>query len=52
MKIANLFEDIDILKEVQILAQKIIKDDPNLNTKDNKKLNILVRDKFTKRIEI
>ncbi len=52
MKIANLFEDIEILKEVQVLAQKIIKDDPNLETNDNKKLSILVRDKFTKRIEM
>ncbi len=52
MKIANLFEDVKILKEVQILAQKILKDDPKLETKENQKLKALVADKFTKRIEM
>ena len=52
MKIANLFEDVKILKEVQFLAQKILKDDPNLEAKENQKLRELVADKFTKRIEI
>ena len=52
MKIANLFEDIDILKQVQVLAQKIIKEDPSLSTNENEKLSKLVTDKFTKRVEI
>ena len=52
MKIANLFEDVKILKEVQILAQKILKNDPNLEKKENQKLKKLVADKFTNRIEM
>ena len=51
-KIANLFEDIAILKRVQGLALKIMEDDPLLEKEQNKKLNNLVKEKFSSRIEI
>lgn len=34
-KIANLFEDIEILKKVQDVAIKIMNDDPNLTKEKN-----------------
>ncbi len=52
MKIANLFEDMNILKEVQVLAQNILQEDPNLSNENNRILKKLVTDKFTKRIEM
>lgn len=51
-KIANLFEDIGTLKRVQALAIKIMEDDPLLEKEKNKKLNELVKEKFSSRIEI
>ena len=51
-KIANLFEDMQILKSVQSLAMKILSDDPNLEKEENKLLKNLIKDKFMKRIEI
>ena len=51
-KIANLFQDIDILKKVQALAIKIMEKDPRLEEKDNIILRKLIEDKFNKRIEI
>lgn len=51
-KIANLFEDMQILKSVQSLAIKILNDDPNLEKVENKLLKNLIKDKFMKRIEI
>ncbi len=51
-KIANLFEDIQILKTVQILADKIITEDPKLEEEKNIKIKELIKDKFTNRIEI
>ena len=51
-KIANLFEDVNILKLVQSVATKILLDDPKLEKQDNRLLKELIRDKFTKRIEI
>ena len=51
-KIANLFEDIEILKKVQGLAFKIMEKDPNLEHSENELLNKLIEDKFSKRIEI
>ena len=51
-KIANLFEDVDILKMVQSVAMKILLDDPKLEKKENRCLKELIKDKFTKRIEI
>ena len=51
-KIANLFEDMNILKVAQETAIKIINRDPKLQQEENIKLKELVKDKFTKRIEI
>ncbi len=51
-KIANLFEDMPILKSVQSLAMKIINEDPKLEKQENRLLRDLIKDKFMKRIEI
>ena len=52
MKIANLFEDIDILKIVQRLATQIILEDSKLEQEKNLRLNSLIKTKFTGKIEI
>ena len=51
-KIANLFEDMPILKLVQSLAIKIEQEDPKLELSKNERLKKLVDKKFTNRIEI
>ncbi len=51
-KIANLFEDMQILKVAQEAAIKILSKDPKLENKENVLLKRLIRDKFQKRIEI
>ena len=51
-KIANLFEDMPILKVVQSEAIRIIDEDPKLEDEKNKFLKDLIKDKFMKRIEI
>ncbi len=51
-KIANLFEDVAILKEVQVLTAKIEELDPKLEREENKKLRKLVEEKFKDRISI
>ncbi len=51
-KIANLFEDIEMLKSIQSVAIKIMEDDPNLEKEKNKKLKEQVETKFKERIEI
>ena len=51
-KIANLFEDMPILKVVQSEAIRIIDEDPKLEDEKNKLLKDLIKDKFMKRIEI
>lgn len=51
-KIANLFEDMPILKTVQNVSEKIISEDPKLEQDKNKLLKDLIKDKFMKRIEI
>ena len=51
-KIANLFEDMEILKSVQSVAIKIMSDDSKLEKEKNKLLKNLIKDKFMKRIEI
>ena len=51
-KIANLFEDIGILKQVQGIAMEIIDRDPLLECEENRPLRRLVDDKFKDRIEI
>lgn len=52
MKIANLFEDIDVLKTVQALTTKIIEKDPNLEKEENIMLKSLIKNKIEGRIEI
>ena len=52
LKIANLFEDIPTLKEVQQIASKIMQDDPYLEQEKNYQLKKLIEEKFTSRIEI
>ena len=51
-KIANLFEDMETLKEVQSLALKIENKDPKLEKEENEPLRKLIQEKFTNRIEI
>ena len=51
-KIANLFEDMDILKAVQTLAIRILNDDPNLEKKENQMLKKAIDEKFNGKIEI
>ena len=51
-KIANLFEDMPILKLVQKIAIQILQDDIKLEKEENEKLRNLIQDKFMKRIEI
>lgn len=51
-KIANLFEDMTILKLVQSVAMKILSEDPKLEKEENKLLKELIQEKFIKRIEI
>lgn len=51
-KIANLFEDIDILKEVQGLTTEIENKDPKLESDENKGLKKLVNEKFNGKIEM
>ena len=51
-KIANLFEDMPILKSIQSLAIKIEGEDPKLELEKNKPLRKIVEDKLKNRIEI
>ena len=51
-KIANLYTDISILREVQEVANNIIKDDATLEKTENKKLKQIVEKKFKDRIQI
>jgi ATP-dependent DNA helicase RecG len=52
LKIANLFEDMPLLKEVQKLAIEILEEDKKLEKEKNKKLKKAVKEKFKTRIEI
>lgn len=51
-KIANLFEDMHILKMVQSLAVKILAKDPKLEKDENELLRKMIKEKFEDRIEI
>ncbi len=51
-KIANLFTDMPVLKQVQSVAYKILHDDPKLEKEENKKLKQIVKEKFGDRLEI
>lgn len=52
LKIANLFQDIEMLKSVQSVAIKIMEEDPNLEKEKNIKLKEQIESKFNNRIEI
>lgn len=51
-KIANLFEDMDILKQVQVVANEILKEDPELKKVENQKLRKMINKRFNGKIEI
>lgn len=51
-KIANLFEDINLLKQAQAVAIEIIDKDTLLEKQENSLLKKLVEEKFKDRIEI
>lgn len=51
-KIANLFTDLEMLKQVQAIVNEILSKDPNLEAPENKILNKMVENKFKNRIEI
>ena len=51
-KIANLFTDIEMLKQVQAIAMEILSKDPNLEKPENKVLQKIIENKFKDRIEI
>lgn len=51
-KIANLFEDVDILKKVQLVANRISTEDPNLEKEENQKLKKMINKRFNGKIEI
>ena len=51
-KIANLFQDIEMLKSVQSLAIRIINEDSNLEEEKNLKLKQQIKNKFKEKIEI
>ena len=52
LKIANLFEDIEMLKSIQSVAIKIMENDPNLEKEKNILLRKQIENKFKDRIEI
>lgn len=51
-KVANLFEDMSILKQVQSLSIKILAEDPNLEKTENLLLRKTISRKFDGKIEI
>jgi len=51
-KIANLFEDIEMLKRVQSVAISIMQEDEELKLEKNKVLKTQIENKFSDRIEI
>lgn len=51
-KIANLLEDVELLKQVQAVAIKILEQDPKLEKSNNLLLKELVKEKFSDRLEL
>ncbi len=51
-KIANLFTDIEMLKQVQSIAIEILSKDPSLENPENEPIKELIKSKFQDRIEI
>ena len=51
-KIANLFEDMPILKMVKSLVIEILQKDPNLEKEENVKLKKMIENKFIDGVEL
>ena len=51
-KVANLFEDMNILKVAQNLAMKILQKDPNLENQENLLLKKTIYKKYSDKIQI
>jgi len=51
-KIANLFQDMPILKEVQAVCYRILEKDPKLKMPENERLYRMTKEKFGGRLEI
>ena len=51
-KIANMFQDIEMLKSIQSVAIKIMEEDPDLEKEKNRGLKNQIETKFENRIEI
>lgn len=51
-KIANIFQDMPMLKNIQSIASDILKEDPELEQEKNKRLKHEVEKKFVENIEI
>ena len=51
-KIANLFTDIEMLRQVQAISIEILSKDPNLEKPENKVLQKAIKNRFKNRIEI
>lgn len=51
-KIANLFEDLELLKQIQSISMEIMAQDPLLEKPENKEFRLLVKKHFRDRIEI
>lgn len=51
-KIANLFTDIEMLKQVQSIVMEILNKDPELQKEENKILQKIIENKLKDRIEI
>ena len=51
-KIANIFQDMPMLKNIQSIASNILKEDPELEQEKNKRLKHEVEKKFVENIEM
>ena len=51
-KIANLFEDIEMLKSVQSVAIKMMEEDQNLEQEKNKCLKAIIQRKLIEGVEM
>ena len=51
-KIANLFEDMPILQTVNVVANRIVSEDPELKMEKNKEIREVISKKFESRIDI
>ena len=51
-KVANLFEDMDILKLAQNLAMRVLQKDPNLESEENLLLKKTINKKYSEKIQM